>query len=125
LECGHGQFTFPDNKGNRLVDVHQTVSDPFGADCGVKKFTNLIVYTDSEIEELANFLAYLVELSEQCEEGLFACFKWHVRYHYWKKGASCKAGPVESVVLPVNTKTTLLADISTCYELNGIPYRRN
>ena len=133
LECGLGQFTFPDHKGNKLIALHQQIGIPVGTDCGVKIYTNLIIYTDNEIEDLANFLTYLVEVSEKSEEGVFVCFKWHVRYHYWKKGNSCKARPVSSVILPKKTKNTLLNDISTFlsaktkhfYEQHGIPYRRS
>lgn len=133
FECGLGNFTFPDHKGNKLTAIHQRVGDPVGTDCGVKIFTSLVIYTERDIDDLANFFTYLVEISEKCEEGVFSVFKWHVRYHYWKKGSSCKARPIDSVILPDKIKNSLLNDVSTFlsaksklfYQQHGIPYRRS
>ena len=78
------------------------------------------------------FFSQLIESSEVTEKGIITIFNFHSRYRYWKHSSKTKARPLESVILPQQTKAQVMADLAnfmsedmrTFYETHGIPYRR-
>jgi hypothetical protein len=132
LNIGLGCFTFFDFNGNRLHAVHQTKGDPVGTQCGVEQFKNLIVITDGSEHSLAAFFSQLIEASEITEKGIISIFDFNSRCRYWRQSSKTKARPLDSVILPKETKDQVIADLENFmsedmrafYETHGIPYRR-
>ena len=133
LKVGYGEFAFHSNTGKLLHALHQHVGKPVGTNCGAKVLSNLVVFSDESVEELAQFLSWLVEKSEETEEGSFICYSWHVRHQYWRQEARITSRPLASVVLPAAVKSRLIDDVEKFlsprtqefYTRNGIPYRRS
>lgn len=133
LKAGLGTFEFSDHTGMKLFALHQTIGNPVGTDCGAKLLQNLVVFTDNSIEDMCRFFTFLIDESEKSKEGIFTCFKWHNRYNYWKSQEKCKARPLDSVILPRETKDRIIGDMERFlspktkgfFEQHGIPYRRS
>jgi hypothetical protein len=132
LKVGLGVFSFLDFNGNRLHAIHQTKGDPVGTQCGVDQLKNLVVVTESSELSLSAFFSQLIEASEVTENGIITIFNFHSRYRYWKQSSKTKARPLESVILPQQTKALVMDDLANFmsedmrafYEAHGIPYRR-
>ena len=132
LNVGLGVFSFVDFKGNRLHAIHQTMGDPVGTQCGVDQLKNLVVVTEGSELSLSAFFSQLIEASEVTDKGIITIFNFHSRYRYWKQSSKTKARPLESVILPQQTKAQVMADLANFmsddmrafYEAHGIPYRR-
>ena len=132
LNIGLGCFSFVDFCGNRLHAIHQSKGDPVGTQCGVEQFKNLIVITEGSEHSLAAFFSHLIEASEITEKGIISIFNFHSRHRYWKQSSKTKARPLDSVILPQETKAQVIADLENFmsedmrafYETHGIPYRR-
>ena len=132
LNVGLGVFSFLDFNGNRLHAIHQTIGDPVGTQCGVDQLKNLVVITEASELSLSAFFSQLIEASEVTDKGIITIFNFHSRYRYWKQSSKTKARPLESVILPQQTKAQVMADLANFmsddmrafYEAHGIPYRR-
>ena len=132
LNIGLGSFSFVDFSGNRLHAIHQTKGDPVGTQCGVDHFRNLIVITEGSELSLATFFSQLIEASEITEKGIISIFNFNARHRYWRQSSKTKARPLDSVILPQETKAQVIADLENFmsedmqafYETHGIPYRR-
>jgi chaperone BCS1 len=146
LSIGLGLFKFtapandkPDADGSavELHALHQAVGAPVGCDCGPQTLTNLIVFAPGKgaaaAEVLQSFCDQLVQQSEKSDKQSFKIFRWHTRHNYWMRDATCRARPMESVVLPARTKDSLVNDLDEFlsedsydfYGSHGIPYRRS
>lgn len=133
LKIGLGVFEFFDLKNTKLFAIHQTIGDPIGTNCGAELYKSLVVFTDESVDELALFFSELIEISEKAEAGMVQFYSWHIKYQYWQEGAKCRSRPLESVILPEETKSQLIGDITSFlspdarefYTLHGIPYRRS
>jgi len=133
LNVGLGVFSFLDFSGNRLHAIHQAIGDPVGTQCGVDQLKNLVVVTEGSELSLSAFFSQLIEASEVTEKGIITIFNFHSRYRYWKQSSKTKARPLESVILPQQTKAQVMDDLANFmsedmrafYEAHGIPYRRS
>lgn len=133
LNIGYGEFAFRSNTGEKMFAVHQHQGDPVGTSCGAKLLSSLVLFSDESIEVLGEFVSWLVDKSEETDEGSFTCYGWHIRHHYWRMEAKIRSRPMDSVVLPQATKQLLVRDIEKFlrpstqefYNRNGIPYRRS
>jgi len=130
---GLGLFEFTDHIGNTFHALHQRIGDPVGGGCGIEIFTNLVLFADESLDLVNQFLSHLIEQSELTEKGTFQCFSWHVRHQYWRSRCTCRARPIESVILPSQTINKFMTDVTNFlevdtkvfYETHGIPYRRS
>lgn len=133
LTIGYGEFAFVSNTGEKMYAIHQHQGDPVGTNCGAKVLSSLVLFSDVSVEALGEFVSWLVEKSEETEEGSFTCYGWHIRHHYWRMEAKIRSRPMSSVVLPQSMKQRLICDIEKFlrpttqdfYNRNGIPYRRS
>eukprot|EP00607_Mallomonas_marina_P004651 CAMPEP_0182427184 /NCGR_PEP_ID=MMETSP1167-20130531/15440_1 /TAXON_ID=2988 /ORGANISM="Mallomonas Sp, Strain CCMP3275" /LENGTH=189 /DNA_ID=CAMNT_0024609213 /DNA_START=83 /DNA_END=649 /DNA_ORIENTATION=+ len=109
LDLGLGSFVFVDTRGLKLRALHQAIGAPIGTDCGADWYRNLVIFSPDigQQNDLVLFCNDLVKASETTDEGRFSIFNWNLCRQIWRKEGSCKARPVESVVLPNKLKDKL------------------
>lgn len=133
LKVGFGSFAFVDLQGKPLIAVHASIGDPVGTDCGAVLYKTLTIFTDESEKYLKTFFTDLIEASEKTKEGVISIFAWSVKRYYWQSRSAIRARPLESVILPKKSKTTIIKDIThflsepaqNFYLNHGIPYRRS
>jgi len=106
-----------------------------GTDCGPKMYKSLVLIAPgrNKVNILQNFVTALLKEADRTEEHKFTCYRWHVQYQYWRNEETTVARPVESVVLPDDTKRKILDDLDdfvapgtrNWYHDHGIPYKRS
>lgn len=133
LRIGYGQYRFKSYDGETLHAVYQHIGKPVGNGCGVELMSNLVIFTEKNVDIISKFLTTMVDRSELPVEGKFTCFKWNIQNQYWQEEVRIDTRSIESVVLPKLTKDKLIHDVekflskktSNFYHRNGIPYRRS
>jgi len=129
---GLGLFPFQWND-HELYGLHQTVGQPVGTGGGVDIFTNLVLFARSNAPNvLGQFCRELVMMSERTRKGTINVFEWNAAHQFWQMRATVPSRPMESVVLPRDTKDRLLddlqeflgADTRQWYKEHGIPHKR-
>ncbi|KAG8462988.1 hypothetical protein KFE25_001761 [Diacronema lutheri] len=136
LSAGLGLFSFEYAGAAKLWALHQTIGSPVGSQCGVELYTNLVLFAEraaNGLEVIQSFCDQLLRDSEMTRPGMFTIFKFNARQSTWRREARTASRPVESVVLPAETKRALVADMvdflaprtQRWYRKHGIPYRRS
>jgi chaperone BCS1 len=129
---GLGLFPFK-WKEHELYGLHQTVGQPVGTGGGVDIFTNLVLFARSDAQGvLGRFCRELVVMSEYTRKGTINVFEWNAAHQFWQMRATVPSRPIESVVLPRDTKSRLLEDLQEFlgpdtrqwYREHGIPHKR-
>jgi hypothetical protein len=138
---GLGFFPFQaewvDEDGNQKSDdacylLHQRSTKVVGTDCGAVQKYSAILF-GKNIEDLREFLCYLVYLSEKVEGGKINIYRWNVNHEYWQNSKEVTARSLDSVYLQKEVKNGLQEDITeflsadtkAFYTGHGIPYRRS
>jgi mitochondrial chaperone BCS1 len=133
FHLGIGEYAFRTYNGEVMYALHHILGKPVGTDCGIKMFYHLVVFAESSYENIGKFLHEVLSKMEESDEGKFTCYSWHVRYQDWEMESKVNKRPIDSVVLPQDTKLRLINDISKFLDANsklfylkhGIPYRRS
>lgn len=123
-------FTWRDRE---LYALHQTIGLPVGTGNSVEVYTSLVLFAHADDPgALGQFCNELVALSERTSTGMVNIFEWHPLHQYWMMRSLIRARSMDSVVLPVDHKERLLADLreflgpdtKQWYRDHGIPHKR-
>ena len=131
LGLGLGLFSFAWD-GNELYALHQTIGEPVGTGCGVAVMKSLVLFAASP-EVIKGFVDELLASADKTKANTFTVYRWHPKYQYWQRDQTAVARPLESVVLPSETKARLTGDMEefeedethNWYRDHGIPYKRS
>uniref|UniRef100_A0A7S2DIS1 AAA+ ATPase domain-containing protein n=1 Tax=Haptolina brevifila TaxID=156173 RepID=A0A7S2DIS1_9EUKA len=131
LALGLGCFRVP-WQAEEIHALHQTLGAPVGTGCGVDIFKTLVLYATSA-DLIKNFVDDVLEKADRTKANTFTVYRWHCKYSYWQRDQQATARPIESVVLPRETKQRIVTDLEefeeeetqAWYESHGIPYKRS
>lgn len=129
---GFFPFAYGERKWHAL---HQRVGQPVGTGCGPAQLQSLVIFSDRPNDEasLKHWAEEIVAASEKPQSGKFTVFNWHPKHQFWRMSQTCRARPIDSVVLPEDTQTKVLKDLDRFlsaeardwYLEHGIPYKRS
>jgi hypothetical protein len=123
-----------------FLAIKQEIGDPVGTGCGAEILSNLVLCAPnadgqhgSDSEQALRRLCSRVWKESQAESaGSFKIFRFNPKHEYWYRESTVRARPLDSVVIPGETKEKLLGDLEefldkdtrAFYERHGIPYKR-
>lgn len=134
ISAGIGHFYFNDFSGNKLYGMHQLIGQPVGSCGSIKQMTNWVIFTThNDTSIINNLLNKILQKEETTSSNSFFIYKWFRGNFEWEKEAACIIRPIDSVILPIETKKRIMSDIekflspttAKFYSLHGIPYRRS
>jgi hypothetical protein len=112
--------------------LHQTLGEPQGMLNGVDMHQSMVLFTPGrgKIEALAGFCNRLIKDTDARDPSLVRVYQYKRR---WKQQTLVLARPLETVVLPAETKARVVADMDEFLDLgtqdwyasHGIPYKRS
>jgi chaperone BCS1 len=139
LDCGLGlvqlKHTMQNGRTVAIKALHQRRGPVVGGRCGAATWENLVVFAEGS-ESRDALQAFLEEVvNSQCEPqpNEYSIYRWQVENQYWKHAATKTSRSLDSVVLPLGTKTKIISDLDAFlstetfqfYTKHGIPYKRS
>lgn len=137
LACGLGVHSVP-WEGSTLYVSYQRRGVPVGTYDEAVLFEEWVIFIagrgPAKQSSLHGFCEHVFKLSQQKDDNdTYRVYSWVVQESWWKTAAVRRKRPMESVVLPHETKERVLADIrdfknedtANWYSSHGIPYKRS
>lgn len=123
-------------EGKELFCSLQRVGHPVGTyDCAEILEEFVVFAAGPKLQDTLHSFLEWVYVQSQCkdDEDTYRVYTWKVEEKWWKTAAIRRKRPMESVVLPADTKEKILADITDFkseetgewYAAHGIPYKRS